>query len=461
MQARGQAPMHIPKKQKGFVRISRWFLTVSLLTGAVRFAGAVEPEPPLYLSLAQAMDMALENNLQAILAAERIHQAKGEKSISLAALLPNLAGSLSQQSYTTNLAALGIPITRFPGISPFVGPNNRFDARLQLVQSVFNLASIWRYRAGKHGVDLATEQEHLVGQQVIAAAILGYISLLEAEQAVQTAQSNAQLAQRLLDLAVSQMDKGVATGLDVARAQTRVSNQQVQLSQAETARDTARINLLRIIGAPLSQSLVPADSMAFDPRPHPGPDEAIRQALSDRFEIRVAELQIRLAQTLRKAASADQLPSVSIFADYGSSGINPDEINLPTRTFGIQVDIPLFNGGRTRGQITVAKSRECQAQMKLADLRLDIERDVRVALENLVTRESQVKAADQTVALAERELELSQDRFANGVVDNIEVVNAQTALENARQILVSSTAQFNVARLNLAVAVGHAEKFRF
>jgi outer membrane protein len=99
--------------------------------------------------------------------------------------------------------------------------------------------------------------------------------------------------------------------------------------------------------------------------------------------------------------------------------------------------------------------------MKLADLRLDIERDVRVALENLVTRESQVKAADQTVALAERELELSQDRFANGVVDNIEVVNAQTALENARQILVSSTAQFNVARLNLAVAVGHAEKFRF
>jgi outer membrane protein TolC len=192
MQARGEAPMHIPKKQKGFVRISWWFLTVFLLTGAVRFAVPAEPDLPLYLSLNQAMDMALENNLQTILAAEQVHHAKGEKSISLAALLPNLAGSLSQQSYTTNLAALGIPITRFPGISPFVGPNNRFDARLQLVQNVFNLASIWRYRAGKHGVDLASEQEHLVGQQVIAAATLGYISLLEAEQAVQTAQSNAQ-----------------------------------------------------------------------------------------------------------------------------------------------------------------------------------------------------------------------------------------------------------------------------
>jgi outer membrane protein len=260
---------------------------------------------------------------------------------------------------------------------------------------------------------------------------------------------------------VSQRDKGVATGLDVARAQTRVSNQQVHLSQADTARDTARINLLRIIGAPLSQPFVLTDSMAFDPLPHPGLDEAIRQAQSDRFEIRVAERQVRLSETLRKAASADQLPSVSFFADYGSSGITPSDTNLPTRTYGIQVDIPLFNGGRTRGQIAVAKSQELQAQMRLADLHLKIERDVRVALENLATRERQVKAAHQTVALAERELELSQDRFANGVADNIEVVNAQTALENARQILVSSTAQFNVARLNLAVAVGHAEKFRF
>ncbi len=94
-------------------------------------------------------------------------------------------------------------------------------------------------------------------------------------------------------------------------------------------------------------------------------------------------------------------------------------------------------------------------------MRFEIERDVRVSLANLKTRENQVAAARQTVALAERELELSQDRFLNGVADNIEVVNAQTALENARQSLVSSTAHFNVARLNLAVALGHAESFRF
>jgi outer membrane protein TolC len=71
-----------------------------------------------------------------------------------------------------------------------------------------------------------------------------------------------------------------------------------------------------------------------------------------------------------------------------------------------------------------------------------------------------VRAAEQAASLATRELQLAQDRFKNGVADNIEVVNAQTALENARLMVVSSLAQFNIARLNLASALGHVEDFR-
>ena len=98
-------------------------------------------------------------------------------------------------------------------------------------------------------------------------------------------------------------------------------------------------------------------------------------------------------------------------------------------------------------------------RLRLNDLRAAVEKDVRQALDNLATREDQVQAAQKVVGLAERELELAQDRFENGVADNMEVTNAQTVLENARQVLVSSLAQFNVARLNLASALGHVRGF--
>ena len=99
--------------------------------------------------------------------------------------------------------------------------------------------------------------------------------------------------------------------------------------------------------------------------------------------------------------------------------------------------------------------------MQRNDLHAAIAKEVRQAIVILKTREEQVKASTQAEALANRELELAQDRFQNGAGDNIEVIHAQTALEDARRIYISSLAQFNIARLDLAVAMGHPEDFRF
>ena len=86
---------------------------------------------------------------------------------------------------------------------------------------------------------------------------------------------------------------------------------------------------------------------------------------------------------------------------------------------------------------------------------------MRLAFATLGTTAAQVRAADQNVTLAERELEMSRDRFRNGVADNVEVVTAQAALSNARDAQVTALAQYNAARLNLAAALGRAESFRW
>ena len=169
---------------------------------------------------------------------------------------------------------------------------------------------------------------------------------------------------------------------------------------------------------------------------------------------------MKIAGTQRKATEADLLPSVSAFGDYGSSGLKPNDVDYPTRSVGVRLDVPIFNGGRTRSEMKIAASRQRESDAQLRDVRAAVEKDVRQALLNVKTREEQVRAADEAASLATQELQLAQDRFKNGVADNIEVVNAQTALENARLVVVSSLAQFNIARLNLASALGHVEDFR-
>jgi outer membrane protein TolC len=175
----------------------------------------------------------------------------------------------------------------------------------------------------------------------------------------------------------------------------------------------------------------------------------------------VAADELRVAQAERKAAIGEWAPSVSAFGDYGASGLKPDQVDLPTRSIGIRLDVPIFNGGRTRSEVQAASSRVRQAEMQLADLRQAVEKDVRQALDNLATREEQMRAAQKNLDLAQRELSLAQDRFRNGVTDNIEVTTAQTELADARQGAVSSLAQFNIARLNIFSALGRAMDFTF
>jgi outer membrane protein TolC len=127
----------------------------------------------------------------------------------------------------------------------------------------------------------------------------------------------------------------------------------------------------------------------------------------------------------------------------------------------IQLNVPIFNGGLTRGRVTAAESRQKQDELQLSNIRGQVEEDVRLAIVTLRTAAVQVRAANETVMLAQRELEMSRDRFKSGVADNLEVVTAQTTLADARNVQVTALAQHNAARLNLAAALGRAEVFRW
>jgi outer membrane protein len=423
---------------------------------------AVVTQGPSTLSLEEAIQLAIRNNLATLLARERRREAEGFKQEARSALLPNISGTAYQASVTQNLAALGFQPGTFPGITnTFIGPFNNFDARAHLVQTIFNLSAIKNYQAGRAGVRVAEYEEQLAREQVASGTALIYLECLRSARSVAAAEANVELARALVKLAEDQRNAGIATGVDVIRAQTRLAQEQVRLAQAQTASEQAIINLQRVVGLPLGAPLTLSDSLRFTDDPTPSSESLIEQAVQGRPELRIAEEQIKLNRLERDAVRAEYLPSLEFVGDYGVSGITPTNTALPTRRAAVQLNVPIFNGGLTRGREAVAASRQRQSELELGNVRGQVEQDVRLALITLRTAGAEVRAADESVNLAERELEMARDRFRAGVGDNLEVINAQTALAGARDSQVTALAQYNAARLNLAAATGRAEAFRW
>jgi outer membrane protein TolC len=150
---------------------------------------------------------------------------------------------------------------------------------------------------------------------------------------------------------------------------------------------------------------------------------------------------------------------VDAYGDYGLSGINPDSSVHKAAQISVNVSMPIFEGGQIEGEILQQRSQKTQAQTLRDDMQTQVEEDVRLALQTLITETSQVKAAGEALRLAIQEVSLAKDQYANGVGNNMGVVDAQATLENSRQSYVTALVQYHMARVNYYSALGKTESF--
>jgi outer membrane protein TolC len=148
-----------------------------------------------------------------------------------------------------------------------------------------------------------------------------------------------------------------------------------------------------------------------------------------------------------------RLPSVNAFGDYGSIGSGPDSA-LPTRTYGISLRVPVFDGGRRDAQRAESASQYRAEKVRTNDLKQQIDLDVRLALDDLKSADDQVKVAQEGIDLSQNELAQARRRFEAGVSTGVEVTDAQTRLERARDNQTAALYAYSVARINLAQALG-------
>jgi outer membrane protein TolC len=414
---------------------------------------------PLQLSLKRAVEIAVspEGNTNIQLSGEALKQAQARSAESRAALLPDLEASVTQQSRTENLAALGLGAVALPipgfHFPTFVGPFATFDARATATQSVFDFSSIRRYQASKVGVSAAKSDIRNTDEQVAAQVARAYLAAVKADTDVETAQANVTLSEALLTQANNQKTAGTGTGIEITRARVQLANDRQQLLVAQNARRAAHLQLLRVMGLRLDTEIELTDRLEYAPVDAVTLEQAGQQALRERADL---EAQQRREENARLSASAtklDRLPSLAAFGDYGSIGTGIDN-SLPTRTIGFQVKLPVFDGGRRDAQRAESASQYRAERTRTNDLKQQIELDVRLALDQLKSAEDQVKVSKDGLELSENELAQARRRYEGGVANSVEVTDAQTRLERARDNQTAALYAYNVARIDLAQAMG-------
>jgi len=188
-------------------------------------------------------------------------------------------------------------------------------------------------------------------------------------------------------------------------------------------------------------------------------DKAIREAHANRRDLAAMVEQSKAAEQQRKAAAAGRLPTLSFAGDYGDIGVNPKSSHGTGDATGT-LAVPLFNEFALRGEAQKAQAQLETAQAKLSDENAQVDADVRDALLDIESAQKQVEVARSSVELANEALSEAQQRYANGVSDNLAVSQAQQSVAQANDQYVTSLYRHNVAKLSLARAMGEGEKYK-
>jgi outer membrane protein TolC len=419
--------------------------------------GKATPEV-LQLSFKDALDRGLRNNLGLLLQSDSRLAARSQKWRELSDLLPHLNATATQSVAQLDLAALGFRFS-IPGahIPTVIGPIGIFQSGVNLSQTVFDYNAILRTRGAREN-EQASEHSLKNAREVVVLAVgNAYLLTLSGAARVDTAEAEVQTAQALYDKAADQQKAGTSPAIDVLRAQVELQSRQQQLIVARNDYAKDKLQLGRVIGLPPGQEFALITQAPYEPLATAGIDEDLRRAYLSRPDYLAAVMQVKAAEESRRAATAEHYPSLDIGGDYGAAGVNVG-ISHGVFQIGATLNIPITTGGKTHADVLGAEASLREARQQLENLRGQIDYDVRAARLDLAAAADQVAVARSSVDLANQTLLQARDRFAAGVTDNLEVVEAQETSAAANETYISSLYAHNLAKIELAKAVGFAEE---
>lgn len=431
------------------------FIAATLLTLPTLASAADEQDLPKQLTLSQAITIALANNSILRAVQSRLEQASGRYTQSRSSLLPQLELNARQSYLTINLIGLGIDIPSVP--QGKTGPFASMDARLLLSQDLLNIANLQAWKSAHSRQESSRLLVDNAREIVVLDVVATYLQALKAKASRDTLEEQRKLATDLYNLTEDRVKQGVAAPLEANREQQQVNSLQQQQQEAEESYIAAKLSLANALQKRITSEFDVDDTAAYGTDTKADRDTALQSALASRPDYLSLEANVKAAELQLKSVQAYRIPTATASFSDGQSGETPVR-NVNTYRLQGEINVPIFTGGRIRGEINEARGALREAQAGLDQLRSQIETEVLTAMAGVEWALKEVETSAANVTLSRQEVELARQRFTQGVTDNTEVVNAQDRVSRADDARVRAQYTLGLARANLARATGAAEK---
>ena len=228
------------------------------------------------------------------------------------------------------------------------------------------------------------------------------------------------------------------------------------LTAATNEFELTKLQLARVIGLPAGQAFTLSPDIPDVPSPKITIEQALERSLKSRSDYLAAVERLKAAEAERQAAVGEWLPSIRVTADYGAIGHSVTDAK-GTYTLAGTVNVPIFNGGRTRGRLMQADADLRMRQSEVEDIKASIDYDVRSTFLALKASGEQLTVATRSRDLAAQQLTQARDRFAAGVASNIEIVQAQEAVATSSEQYIGALYGYNSAKALLDRDLGTTE----
>ena len=404
-----------------------------LLLAILSIAGNVRAQP---LSRADAVAQALAANPTVKLSLEQVALLEGRIVEARADALPDITWNTLASRYRDPSLLNSPSFDDFPAefrdaLIPI--PANAFATTADIRQTLFSFKLGKALEAARVARTGGEQDVQRARQMTALDTVRAYNQLLFAIEQLRVIQTNVQSRQTHVDFARNRRAAGVATELEVLRAEVDLENARAESIRAENEVAAARATLNTVMLRPTMTPVTPSDSLAVVPF-EADFDTAVREALAARPELQLLRTQERVRTLLIDVAAADAKPRFDFNGSYGFAVRRPNNLFVPEFSqwrASVNVAVPLFDGWRTAGRVAQARAERNTVTQQIADLESQVRLDVQSALDALALANRTIQAAELNVTQARRASEMTEANYKLGAATQLDVVDALQALRQA------------------------------
>lgn len=406
---------------------------------------AVAPEAAaMDIDLKGAVTTAIQNNRDITIAELKRREAEADVSAAAARKNPSVSYSWQKNQYSSDSKT-----------ALQTGTNHGYSQEISVSWP------IWTFGKVEGAIDAARYQKNIADLNVYKteadtklAAVQAYYQYLEAIKLAEVqAQSVTDYASHLNNVQ-QQFDAGIVAKLDVLSSNVSLANAKQKSIAADNTRDVAEANLNNIMRVPMNTTLKPLDKNFPEPEFDLTMEQAILMAQKYRWELVEADYGVKAAEASLRSAKAGYLPTVSVGGGYSWKEASVTAVDKDDWAVKGGLSWSLWDGGATQASVKKADAAVKTAQETLLQAREKIELEVRQDYLNVLSYKEQIRAAEASVAQAEEAYKIATVRYSSGVGINLDVLDAELALNTARTNYITALYNYNIGLATLEHAMG-------